>query len=74
MPSHHVLIASANIGGNNLQDDSVFALPISQGELRKINIVDFNCTWTDVCHAAIACHALFPLILFLCCKERLTAA
>ena len=57
--SHHVLIASTDIGGHNFQNHSVIASPAARThELRKVNALDLNLARSDVGDTPIACHDL----------------
>ena len=49
----HVLVASADVGGNYLENDAVTALAIPQRQLRKVDGLDFDFPWTDVVNASV---------------------
>src|SRR5437762_11980939 len=56
--AHHVLIRSADVGGDDLEDHSMLDLFPSRRivQLRKIDRLNFNDTGLDVRDAAIAGH------------------
>jgi hypothetical protein len=54
----HVLVAAANVGGDNLENDAVLTLAIPQNQLWEVNAVDFHDAGTHVLYSAVACHPL----------------
>ena len=56
--SNHVLVAAADVGGNDLEKDAVFAFAIPERQLRKVDAVNLNDSGTHINHSAIACHDL----------------
>jgi hypothetical protein len=57
-PTNHMLVASANIRGNDLEDYAVIEFAIAERELRKIDRLNFNLTGTGIDDAAIFSHAV----------------
>ena len=55
-PAHHVLIASADIRGNDLQNHAVLAFAISEGQLGKVDALNLDLARAHVCQTTIACH------------------
>ena len=57
--AHHVLIAAANIGRHNFEDDRMFGFPFFVGvdQFGIRNALYFDFAWPDVGHAAIVCHS-----------------
>jgi hypothetical protein len=41
-PAHHVLVAAANVGRYNFQDNAVVTFPVAQGQFRVLNFAHFN--------------------------------
>ena len=41
-PANHVLVAAANVGGYDLQDHAVIALPIAERQFREIDRMDLD--------------------------------
>src|SRR5262249_2564537 len=62
---HHVLIASADVGRNDLEDYSVLALPVSKGQFGEVDTLHFYQSHAHVGHAPITCHR--PFLLFASC-------
>src|SRR5581483_5085386 len=53
--SDHVLIATADIGGNNFQNDAMLAFPRAKRECRIVDRLDFYCSRSDIGDPAISC-------------------
>ena len=51
--ANHVLIAAADIGGQNLEDDTVLALTAAQCEFRERDVLDGDFTGAAIDDAAI---------------------
>jgi hypothetical protein len=58
-----VLVTAANVGGNNFEEDTVFALAISEGQLREINAMDLDDAGSHIGYSAIAWHEMYPPVL-----------
>jgi hypothetical protein len=60
--AHHVLVAAADVGRDDPQDDAMLALAalLRQGQLRETDVVDFDVARPHVDDTAIACHCLLP--------------
>jgi hypothetical protein len=55
-PSHHVLIASANVGGHDLENDAVVAFSVAQFQYRKVNALDLHDARLHINNPTISCH------------------
>jgi hypothetical protein len=54
--SHHMLIASADIGGNDLQNHAMIAFPFSEDQLGKVDALYLDLSRTHVRQTTIGCH------------------
>src|SRR5215469_9091002 len=54
----HVLVTATNVGGNYLQNDTVFAFPISERQLREIDALNFDDARAHISYPAVFCHGL----------------
>ena len=63
--AHHVLVAAADVGGDDLEDHAVLALAVlfRQRQLRITDIVDFNVARPHIDDTAIACHSASFLLI-----------
>jgi hypothetical protein len=59
--THHVLITSADIGRNQLQDDRVFEFPAIVFHFWVVDIFDFDPACPYVCDTTIPCHKFAPV-------------
>ena len=61
--ANHVLVAPANVRGDDLENHAVVALPVAEGEFGEIDALDFHHSRSHICDTAIVCHVsvlLFP--------------
>src|SRR5205085_5432529 len=55
--AHHVLIAAADIGGDDPQKNAMInLLALRVLQFRKVNRLNLNFTWTKINYATIGCH------------------
>src|SRR4029077_2301904 len=54
--ANHVLVAAADIGGDDFENDAVLALTRAQCEFGVVDIVYFYLPWSHVGDPTIACH------------------
>src|SRR5262249_10214072 len=52
----HVLVAAADVGGNDFEDDAMLAFTRSEGEFGVVDALDFDFRWSHVGDLTIACH------------------
>ena len=60
--SDHVLVAATNVGGNNFENDAVFAFAIPERQLGEVDALNFHDAGAHVSYSAVACHALTLLL------------
>jgi hypothetical protein len=51
-----VLVTAANIGRDHFENNPVVTLTVAEGQLRKINVLDFYHAGSDVRYAFVAGH------------------
>jgi hypothetical protein len=55
--AHHVLVRAADVGGDDLEDDTVIDVPaVGRPHLRKVDGLHFHLAGTQIDNAAIAGH------------------
>ena len=54
--AHHVLIAAANVGGDDFENHAVLALAVSKSKFRIIQRLDRDFARPHVCYASIGRH------------------
>jgi hypothetical protein len=52
-----MLVAATNVGGNNLENDTVFAFAIPDRQLWEVNTLNFYDAGAHISHPTVACHA-----------------
>jgi hypothetical protein len=57
-----VLVAAADIGGNDLEDDAVFSFAVAKRQFWKVDAVNFNHSGAHINNSAIASHVLSCLL------------
>ena len=62
----HVLVAAADIGGDDLEDHAVFTFAFAERQFREVNAVDLYHPGAHIGHSAVACHVC-NLLGFLAC-------
>ena len=55
--SDHVLVAAANISGNDFEKYAVFTFTIPERQLREVDAMNLHDSGTHIYHSTIACHA-----------------
>ena len=55
--AHHVLIAAADVGGDDLQNDAVLALSRSQREFGEVDRLNLDLPGSHVGNTSIGCHS-----------------
>jgi hypothetical protein len=53
-----MLVAATNVGGNNFENDAVFAFAIPKFQLREIDTLNFYDAGAHISYPTVACHAL----------------
>ena len=53
-----MLVAATNVGGNNLENDTVFAFAIPERQLWDVDTLNLYDAGTHISYSAVACHAL----------------
>src|SRR5882762_7804989 len=59
--ANHVLIATADVGCYDFENDAVFAFARAQRQLRKVDRLNLDLAGTHISHTAIRCHGHFLL-------------
>ena len=57
----HVLVAATNVGGNNFENDAMFAFAIPDRQLRIVDAVNLHDARAHVLYSTVACHTLTSL-------------